>query len=208
MGTIKFAQLIQQYLPNWQPKTLFDIGTYDGTDAIKLANEFPEATIYAFEAYPVALPLARQNTAPLPQIHVVPLAVGEVDGPAVFYTNSLLRSSHKYDYIEVMPTTEFIVPCTRLDSFMRNAELKTVDALWLDAQGAELMILKSLGDTINSVRAIWTEFAYDEIYIGQPLLKDLIEFLALHGLTFLWKQDVQYDGDGLCWWGDAFFARI
>ncbi len=143
------------------------------------------------------------------------MAVCEDTGEVNFYKSatdnhgcsSLYRASGKYDHIEPMPQTEVEVASTRLDDFMRWFGVPDVDALWLDAQGAELSILKSLGDKIKTVRAIWTEIFFDELYSGQPLFPELTNWLSDQGFLLRWTRDVMKDSTGKWWWGDAFFAR-
>jgi len=213
---MKFDELIAVHIPNWQPKTVFEIGACDGRDSLALAAVFPMAEIYAFEPNPKTIPESEANAAKNPRVHLTPMAVSEVDGFVTFYQSmtdnagysSTFKPSGKYDIVEPMPVKQLVVPSIRVDTFLDRMNIASVDAMWLDAQGGELAILKSMGNHIGSVRAVWTEFCYDELYTGQPLFEDLKTFLESHGLKFIWKQDVYQDTNGKWWWGDAFFARI
>ena len=55
------------------------------------------------------------------------------------------------------------------------------DALVLDTQGAELLILKGCGDLIRQFRYIKTETADFELYDGYPLLSETTAYLADFG---------------------------
>lgn len=210
-----FRDLIAKHCPNWEPKRIFEIGAMDCADSLVIADTFPKSTIYSFEPDPQNIQKARLNADKNPRIVLTCKAVGERDGEVNFYQSqtentgysSLFKSSGKYDLVEKMIQREIKVPCIRLDTFMRNHEIEACDAMWLDAQGAELSILRSLGDKLKDVQAVWTEFEYDLMYTGQPLLPELTEFLTASGLPFIWKRHCVTDKNGKCWWGDAFFAR-
>lgn len=211
-----FAQLLRKHLPGGAPSRIFEIGTRDCLDAITFTRSFPDAMVYAFEPNPKTIPAAMANAASHPHIIVVPQAVCEHDGVTEFYQSatpndgcsSLFPPSGKYDVVEPMPQVKITVPATRLDTFMDCFKIPSVDALWLDAQGAELAILKSLGSKLTGLQAVWTEFSYDHIYKDQPLLPDLTAFLEAAGIHFVWKQDVLQDPTTKkWWWGDAFYAR-
>ncbi len=55
------------------------------------------------------------------------------------------------------------------------------DALVLDTQGAELLILKGCGDLVRQFRYIKTETADFELYDGYPQLSETTAFLARFG---------------------------
>ena len=57
---------------------------------------------------------------------------------------------------------KIVTNCFRLDYIIRKNNIKKVDIIWMDLQGAELLALKSLGENIYNVEFIYTEVSYKE----------------------------------------------
>jgi predicted O-methyltransferase YrrM len=79
------------------------------------------------------------------------------------------------------------VSCLRLDTWARRREVSP-DLLWIDVQGAELQVLKGLGDGLAKVSAVFVEAATKEIYRGQALKDEIVAFLTEHGFRLVWEQ--------------------
>ena len=76
-----------------------------------------------------------------------------------------------------------IVPTIRLDTFMNLAGIQTVDYLKIDAQGADLPVVKSPGDLLKDPRKIYIEVSVDPfpVYHGAASKGEIVEFLAARG---------------------------
>ena len=57
-------------------------------------------------------------------------------------------------------------------------EFPTIQFLWIDAQGAEKLVLEGLEDYIEFTNYIWTEYNNNEMYKGQPKRQELVDLLA------------------------------
>jgi FkbM family methyltransferase len=71
----------------------------------------------------------------------------------------------------------------------------------LDIQGAELSALKSAGDLLRYVDAIYTEVNTREVYKGCAILSDLDAFLEKNGF---YRHSISMTNEG---WGDALYIR-
>jgi FkbM family methyltransferase len=78
------------------------------------------------------------------------------------------------------------VELTTLDAWAAEAGVRSVDVLKLDAQGAELDILRGAEQLLGSVRALEVEVELNPLYRGQPLFGDVDRFLREHGFV-LWR---------------------
>ena len=69
-----------------------------------------------------------------------------------------------------------IVKCRRLDSIINELGFERVNFLSIDTEGAEISVLKSLGDVINQVDVILIENNYHKNYADEfsPLGKEFI----------------------------------
>lgn len=131
----------------------FDVGAHRGEASLYAAQQNPDLTVYAFEPNLSAI-------APLfARLHnyiVIPAAVCETDGTALFYVNTADDTSSLLPVTEEgmarwvdpsgLPTRRAATVLTmRLDTFMAQAGITHVDYMKVDAQGGDLAVLRSAG---------------------------------------------------------------
>jgi FkbM family methyltransferase len=183
-----------------------DIGSCTGEDSILYANQFPKASIIAFEPLPKNVEVLRQHLKKANKencIHIESFALSDDEGSCTFYvsggspyanqnivnttirpkewnkSSSLLKPSALLS--ETLPWLTFsekiVVETKRLDNYLGEKNIKKIDFIHLDVQGAELKVLVGLGKLIRNVKAIWLEVENVELYENQPLRGEIINFL-------------------------------
>jgi FkbM family methyltransferase len=197
----QFLAVAADYVEPDEVRTVVELGARDGHETLEFARRLPQARIYAFECNPQTLPQCRSSVSGAPNTELVEKAVANRDGPVAFFSidpertettwedgnpgaSSLLRASGKYP-VETYAQDEITVEGTTLRRFMEERALSSVDFLWMDIQGAELMALQGLGDRIRDVKLIHTEVEFLEIYSGQPLFSDIKRFLNREGFRLV-----------------------
>src|SRR5918994_1153850 len=70
-----------------------------------------------------------------------------------------------------------LVETMRLDRFCDAHSIERIDLVYLDVQGAELMVLRGAGDYLTRIGAVWLEVGARELYDGQPLKDDVELFM-------------------------------
>ena len=73
----------------------------------------------------------------------------------------------------------------------------------VDTQGAELRVLRGLGERLSAVRWAYIEINEEEVYQGAALLPEIDAFLSRHGLFRVARIMC-----GRAGWGDALYVRI
>jgi len=195
---------------------IFDLGSRDCIQSIEFYKTFPNAKIYAFECNPNTLKLCENNIKPYrDRITLIKGAVCDYDGDITFYpinqqmtittwrdgnpgASSIFKSNGNYT-VEKYVQDEIKTNCHRLDTIMKTYNIPKVDIIWMDVQGSELLVLKGLGDHINSLKYIYTEVTHKEMYSGQVMFKELNDFIILNDFEILnnltlqgWQEDVIY----------------
>jgi len=197
---------------------IFDIGSRDCQQSIEFYHSFPNSKIYAFECNPNTLPVCRKNIAPYSdRIILIEGAVCDYDGSITFYpinqqktitswpdgnpgASSLFKSNGSYN-IETYVQDEIQTNCHRLDTIMKSYNIPTVDILWMDLQGAELLALKSLGIYLSKVQYIHTEVSHKPMYSGQVLYSELNGYILDNGFSI--KNQLYFQG----WQEDAIYIN-
>jgi hypothetical protein len=77
-----------------------------------------------------------------------------------------------------------------LDTVSRLHTPGIIDFIWADIQGAEAEMIRGGLDTLSRTRYLFTEYSDDELYEGQPTLRDILELLPDFRVVELWSDDV------------------
>ena len=64
---------------------------------------------------------------------------------------------------------------------MNKYDIQTVDILWMDLQGAELLALKGVGTYLQKVKYIHVEVSHKEMYSGQVMFNELNDYILSKG---------------------------
>lgn len=212
-----FAKIASDYLGIEKIRTIVEVGARDCQETLGLYEKFPQALIYSFECNPATLPKCREAVQNIKNIHLVEKAISDTNGRIKFRpidqeqtkttwtdgnpgASSIFKASGKYT-VETYVQKEIEVESVTLQSFMEDRKLDTIDILWMDIQGAEIMALRGLGIKIHDVKIIHTEVNFLEIYSGQPLFEDVYSFLNHHNFLL-----IKFTSFGK-YYGDAVFLN-
>ncbi len=143
---------------NANPKVIFDVGCYDCGDSIRFKRRFPECEVYSFEASALRHEKLKV-TAEKYNLTLIPLAVSDSVGTATFY-DSLVDGTRVdaqgsfFKHTEIYQNTNpriiqkddgNLVETITVAKFCELKEIKEIDLLYVDVEGAELQVIKGLG---------------------------------------------------------------
>jgi FkbM family methyltransferase len=198
-------------------RTVFELGAHDARDTVALAEKFA-AQIHAFECHPGMLPLARERIRAHPaadRIHLVEKAAWDAADRIPFYpvvrttsaadgaeldnpgASSCFRARDDYHRRYEQSVTE--VEAVRLDAYCDAQNIRRIDLLCMDIQGAALHALRGLGEHLRDVRHILAELENRPLYHDQSLFPEVRDHLAAHG--FRCAAEVKRDA----WFSDYLF---
>jgi FkbM family methyltransferase len=200
----------------------FDIGACEGESSVRYAGLFPNANIYTFEPLPANFELVQQNIVKykVNQIHPFQLCLSDKAGETIFHvssgnpenteednwnygnkSSSLLAPAKTREVHDWLKFDEAItVKTSTLKQFCTENNIAQIDFIHMDVQGAELMVLRGAQDFLQYINMIWLEVEAVELYKGQPLKKDIENFMEANG--FIKLEDTVYTTAG-----DQFWAR-
>ena len=195
-------------LDSW--RTILDVGAMDGWEGTNLAKVFPDARIYAFEAsrnncerctktymaqpYHVRARIGLSNIALTDETGFMQFWAVDEDAAANYpgkgKINAGMGSILKLKDPDMWPWEHnaqmaIDVMGYRLDDWCREAKVETVDAIWMDVQGAELKVLGGAGKMLENVQVIMTEAGVEAYYEGHNMKSDLDQFLQQQGFVEL-----------------------
>ena len=168
-----------------------DIGAYQGGALRQAALDDAGLVIHAFEPNPALFETLNggpDNYVP----HAA--AIAGHDGFARLRLNSFPAASSLLGLDEAQrrrwvggdllaEQREIVVPTIRLDSFMAEVGIRTVEYLKIDAQGSEFDAIRSLGDRLRDVGKITAKVAVTEhqLYAGAADKATMVAYLAAKG---------------------------
>lgn len=164
---------LNKYLTS-KPHIIFDIGSYDAADSIRIKKNFPEADIYAFEASPrnyeekVAINAGkfkiqhynialsdRNETIDFFDSHGASTASGSILSPACS-----ISTCHPGLYFNNAIKVQSIT----IDDFCAQNAIRIIDLIHMDVQGAEHLVLSGISNV--HVRMIFLEVCEGDKYEG------------------------------------------
>ncbi len=187
-------------------KTIFELGSRDLKDAIKLIERF-NCNVYAFECNPDCLIECEKQLSILEpnikdKLFLIKKAVCISNGEVTFYpfdlekydnmgASSLLkidfssRGNNDEDFNKENPQKEVKVEGIRLDTFLETNAIQNIDLLCIDLQGYELNALKSLGEHLHKVKYIITECSIKNTYVGGADFIELDKYLNQYNFKYI-----------------------
>lgn len=183
------------------PSNIFDIGACEGEDSIRYGLLFKDVNIYSFEPLPDNFKMCKNNFNKFPYLNIkcYPYALSDKNGFEKFYvssgqpdgtendnwnygnkSSSLFPPNPGYKKLSWLKYNNIIeVECKTLYSFCKENNIKIIDFIHMDVQGAELKVLKGADNFIRQVKVIWLEVENVPIYLEQPLKKDIETFMKV-----------------------------
>lgn len=209
---IPFDQLFQRY--DVKAKGVLHLGANTGQEADVYAALGIKRVIWV-EALPDIYTQLVQKIARYPGSLAFCACLSNIDGyPVTFHrANNESQSSSFLEFgthAQEHPTTRYIetIPMTtiRLDTLLkREGIIHQVEGGWflnIDVQGAELLVLKGMGNLLSKFDCAYIEVNEKELYKGCPRVGEIDAHLSLYGLVGV---ECKMTSAG---WGDKFYRKL
>jgi FkbM family methyltransferase len=209
---------IEMVLSSVEEPTIFDVGSCEGLDSIRYSRMFPKAKIFAFEPIASNFEKIIENIRVFDSSKIYPfhLALSEKKSIIEIFKSSGNPENEKGEWEHGNKSSSILAPEKHLEvydwckfeskeevesdtlkSFCNQQDIKLIDLLHMDVQGAELLVLQGADDFLSNIRAIWMEVAYLELYKDQPLKDEVTKYMKERGFLLLVEQNRVLNGDHL-----------
>lgn len=187
-------------LPN--SPIIVEVGANDGSTTKDFLDIFPDLkAIYCIEPDTRALVDFKKQNFPK-EVKIFNLALSDKNEKVFLYesnhkvkkwtySSSISKPMfHRLFYPNIYFTKKNLVETCTLQTFMDKEEIGHIDLLWLDTQGYELKILKSINpEVISKIDFIYLEYSNVKLYKDSPTLHQIIKVLKYHYLFRLHQND-------------------
>jgi FkbM family methyltransferase len=208
---------------------IFEIGAHRGHDIESISKYWPEANIYAFEADPFNYEICKKRCEQYKNVSLLNAAVTDENGRISFnrfcdiekipddltFEGSNMQFTgcgsikkpgdglkNIYHINEV--TEQITVDAITIEHFCILNNISSVDAIFMDVQGAEMNVLNGCKDLIHTTKAIILEWSTSRVlYDGETDFTVIKSFLEGIGMK---EKSREYQIFGLN--GDSLFVKM
>ncbi|WP_081601561.1 FkbM family methyltransferase [Thiobacillus denitrificans] len=189
-----YADLVEKFC-TFKPSNIFEIGANYAQDAEYLRKRFglADLDIYVFEPHTAIIKAVRE----LYNFNSYDFAISDHNGRAVFhaidvenneYGNSGISSLRKGLTADSRNFVDIEVEVIRMDKFIRDNQIQSVDFLKLDVEGANYEVLDGFGEELSKVKSIQVEGEYRQYWEGQKLYWDIERLLRQNNFELVYFQ--------------------
>ena len=178
---------------------IYDIGSRDAIEGLHLLDYAKGKELHIFEPNPSAIKLCKKNirehNSTGKRIFFNEIALTNSIGTTTFYPvdvthldrkdiglSSIFKVNPKYmNRRGNIAQDEITVDTTILDEYIKDHELP--DIIWIDVEGAELLVLGSGIEALSNTKLIHIEVGFRPMHIGEgkALFWDIDTFMQTHG---------------------------
>ena len=159
-------------------KTVMEIGSWDALDSMEFATLLPNAQVHIFEAAPDNIPICNANLNKLDTATRNRIKLWNMAGNDRTGLMELIEGMEGGFINEHWAQKTVKVWGYKLDDWRKVYSIPSIDAVWMDVQGAELDVLKGAAASLADTRVVMTEAGIVPYYEGQALKPEIDAFLA------------------------------
>lgn len=206
---IPFNTLVTKY--GIKPTGIFHVGANTGQE-LEDYEANGVGNIIFVEAVPSVYKNLVAHCKHHPQVHTIWACCSDLNGEEVHFniTNNGGQSSSMFEFgthskmhPEVHVVAKIDLITVRADTLCAqyNLDVSDYNFLNIDVQGAELKVLKGMGEDLRKIQYAYIEVNRDELYVGCARVQDIDAYLLEYGLH---RKEMEMTNFG---WGDAFYMR-
>ena len=145
-----------------QVKQMIDVGACFGEISLWFSKMLPEAKVLAIEASPDNLAIFKNNlnnqSFPVKNITIVEEAVSDKSGHTQITKD--LGSENSIAYNPTASQNQLTVPTDTLSNIIDRFNIKNVDFMKIDIEGAEPLLYECLEKNLEKIKSIYCEFSF------------------------------------------------
>jgi len=178
-------------------KIIFDVGANVGQTAMEYSSIFKNAKIYSFEPVETSFKELTKNVAKIRNVSNFQIAFGskkeeikiELDSNPTSLTNSLKNTSASSGEAKLRET----IRVRKIDDFVTEHNIKSIDLLKIDTEGWELEVLKGASQSLaeGKIKLVLCEAGFTNVNSWHTPFDTLNSFMSKNGFWFCGIYDVQ-----------------
>lgn len=186
-----------KYLP--KDPIVLQAGAFRGKFPVRMAEYWPEGTVYTFEPVPYLAETVREKAKAFKNLHFYELALSDKVGTAVMHLSEMEGKSdysgiastlldpevHERVFPQVKYEKDISVRTTTIDAWAAENDVSRIDFLFLDIEGAEFEAMKAAPRMMKKVKVIFSETGFVPLFKGRPPFGELRAWLEKQGFRLV-----------------------
>lgn len=197
-------------------KTIVDIGANKGQFALACLEWAPNAKVISFEPLPRPSQKFTRLFKHNPNVQLHKFAIGPSHDRVVMHVSAREDSSSLLpigvQQIATFPGThesyQSYIELAPLSKFMNSGSIKSPAFLKIDVQGYEMEVLIGCQSLLSSFDIIYCECSFIELYTGQKLASEVIDWLQDFGFSLKGIYNITYDSFDKQIQADFLFKKL
>lgn len=181
-------EIVRPFLPEYP--VILEAGAHRGEDTVRIYQNFPTATIYAFEPCPEYYRSLKKAVKHNPNIHAFPFGLFSKSGYYTFHlsktidgASSLFEDNHLVEGPEYNDVPVDVY-CMNLDEWALKNRVDHIDYMWLDMEGAEFDVLAASPMILKTLKAVSCEVNFCEYREGMCQFDKIRSLFEDNGFVF------------------------
>lgn len=193
-----FIEVIKNYFNENEINIIMEVGGLDCYDSLYFKSIYPKAEVYCIEGLPDNYEKYIKNLTIIKHYNII---INDFDGK-VNYHQKNINGIHSIfdrgsDYGTNILTNQ---KCLTLKTFCKRKNIKNIDMIKIDVEGASYNVLKGMGDILKTIKIIHIESESYPFFKGQKLHNEVCDFLINNNFTliklsevYIYDTNKQYD---------------
>lgn len=194
---------------------IVDIGANRGQFALAARKQFPHARIISFEPLSEPAAIFRRVFKSDSRTSLYQIAIGSAEKKLPMHVSCSDDSSSLLPISDLQkglfPGTEEqeirSIDVKPLGAVLRAQDILTPALMKIDVQGFELEVLKGCLSLLSAFKYIYVECSFMELYTGQALAYEVINFLKKARFNLSGVYNLSYNRQGAAVQGDFLFEK-
>ena len=195
-------QELKEIIGNY-PGLVIEAGAWNGDDTYKLSRIFDDSIICGVEPIPEMYDLLSDRFRGNEKIKLYNNALSGSSKIVKLYYGSDLNPSGSLNKVDLhnkifktLFDKEVSITSVTVDSIMEDYPNLMVNLLWLDIQGSELEVIKSISQSkLQRIRFIHTEISHLNLYENQPTKNHFFEYMESVGFQCVISRHPLFSGN-------------
>ena len=165
----------------FNPKTVFDIGAYEGQFALLIKKIWKDANVVCFEPLSDKIGVLNKVSSKYGDIKVIEGLVGEENKYINFNEAETASSCLSEQHEQGFSVTQ--KKMNTLTNYIKKYNLSVSDLLKIDTQGYEFQVLQGASEVLDDIQVILAELNFLDIHKDISLAAEVIQFLNSHNFV-------------------------
>ena len=140
---------------SWSPRTILDLGANIGLTAIKLKQQFPEATLIAVEADPGSAQVCRVNLSHMPEAVILQMAIGWGSGAVKCVNPEAPSISRRFGICEANDPD--VIQEVSISEILDQYQCRSPILIKMDIEGSEASCFEHSESWLPAVQGVLVE---------------------------------------------------